>query len=240
MGQGRRLARQGIQQHGSLQLIVAVIRKLKQKGGKAEAIEVDAAAHLQHLRPVTIRQKSRNIVTWNLIILFLYLLPLFLHPIIIVLHNHEDVALREFLFPIKHHISDTLVEDICTLITASHHNGIIQSHMVIAVSKRLYQFGTRHLSDIRKARKANLRELGDVVMGYHLTNHRGIIKNARLLALAKHLIQVAFVNRQSIALQHGCIESRRFLFANRRQLRLIADKHQAVVSALIHKMYQVI
>ena len=111
---------------------------------------------------------------------------------------------------------------------------------MITVGKRLYQFGSRHRLDIRKARKANLRELGDVIMGYHLTNHRGIIKNARLLALAKHLIQIALINRQSISLQHGSIEGRRFLFANRRQLRLIADKHQAVVSALIHKMYQVI
>ena len=66
MGQGRRLARQCIQQYRSFQLIVVVIGKLEQQRGKAEAIEVNAAAHLQHFRPIAIRQKSRNIVTLNL------------------------------------------------------------------------------------------------------------------------------------------------------------------------------
>ena len=89
MGQGRRLARQCIQQHRSFQLIIAVIGKLEQQRGKAEAIEVNAAAHLQHFRPIAIRQKSRNIVTLK----FIITLPLFFHPVIIVLHNHQDIAL---------------------------------------------------------------------------------------------------------------------------------------------------
>lgn len=67
MGQSRRLARQCIQQHRSFQLIVVVIGKLEQQRGKAEAIEVDAAAHLQHFRPIAIRQESRNLVTLNLV-----------------------------------------------------------------------------------------------------------------------------------------------------------------------------
>ena len=66
MGQGRRLARQCIQQHRSFQLIVVVIGKLEQQRGKTEAIEVDATAHLQHFCPIAIRQKSRNLVTLNL------------------------------------------------------------------------------------------------------------------------------------------------------------------------------
>ena len=129
MGQGRRLARQCIQQYRSFQLVIVVIGKLEQKRGKAEAIEIDAAAHLQHFRTIAIRQKSRNIVTLK----FIITLPLFFHPVIIVLHNHQDIALRKLFLPIQHHIADALIEDVCTLVAAGHHDGIIQTYTVITV-----------------------------------------------------------------------------------------------------------
>ena len=65
MGQSRSLTRQGIQQYRSLQFIIIIIGKFQQKGGKMKAIEVDATAHLHHLRPIAIRKKSRKFVTLN-------------------------------------------------------------------------------------------------------------------------------------------------------------------------------
>ena len=65
MGQSRRLTRQSIQQNRCLQFVIVVIRKLQQKRCKTETIEVDTTAHLHHLRPIAISQKSRKFVTLN-------------------------------------------------------------------------------------------------------------------------------------------------------------------------------
>ena len=63
MGQSRSLTRQGIQQYRSLQFIIVIIGEFQQKGGKMKAVEVDATAHLHHLRPISISQESRNLMT---------------------------------------------------------------------------------------------------------------------------------------------------------------------------------
>ena len=86
----------------------------------------------------------------------------------------------------------------------------------------------------------NLRELGDVIVRNHLSDHRGIIENTRFLALSEHLVQITFIHLQSISLQHRRMQGWRFLLADRRQLRLVTYQQQAVVTSLIHEMHQVI
>ena len=171
---------------------------------------------------------------------FTYFLPLLFHPVIIVFHNHEDVALRKFLIPVKHHIANALVEDVGTLVTASHDDGVVQTHMMITIGKRLYEFGSRHLLDVGEFGEMDFRKLRNVIVRNHLTNHRGIIQNARLFTLAEHLVQVAFINRQAVTFEHGSMKGRRFLLADRWQLRLVPNQHQAVVMTLINEMNQII
>ena len=133
---------------------------------------------------------------------FTYFLPLFLHPIIIVLHNHQHVATLQFLFPIKHHVADALVKDVGALVATSHHNGIVKSYMMIAVAKSLDEFCTRHLPDIRETGETDFRQLGNVIMGNHLADAGSIKEDARLLTLTDYFVQIALINRQSIPLEH--------------------------------------
>ena len=77
-------------------------------------------------------------------------------------------------------------------------------------------------------------------MGNHLANDRSIIQDTGLLTLTKHLIEVALIHFQAIALQHHRLKSRRFLLPHRRQLSLVTDNHQTVVAPLINKMHQVV
>ena len=112
--------------------------------------------------------------------------------------------------------------------------------MMITVGKRLYEFGSRHQLDVLEAGEMDFRKLRNVIVRNHLTNHRGIIQNARLLTLTEHLVQIAFINRQAVAFEHGSMKGRRFLLADRRQLRLVANQHQAVVMTLINEMNQII
>ena len=86
----------------------------------------------------------------------------------------------------------------------------------------------------------NLRELGDVIVRNHLSDHRGIIENTRFLALSEYLVQITFIHLQTISLQHRRMQGWRFLLAYRRQLRLVTYQQQAVVTSLIHEMHQVI
>ena len=65
MGQGWRLARQSIQQHRCLQLVIVIIGELQQKRGKTETVKVDAATNPQDLGTVAIRKESRKFFTLN-------------------------------------------------------------------------------------------------------------------------------------------------------------------------------
>lgn len=67
MGQGWRLARQSIQQHRCLQLVIVIIGELQQKRGETETVKVDAATNPQDLGTVAIRKKSRKFFTLNFV-----------------------------------------------------------------------------------------------------------------------------------------------------------------------------
>ena len=77
MGQGWRLARQSIQQHRCLQLVIVIIGELQQKRGETETVKVDAATNPQDLGTVAIRKKSRKFFTLNFVTLNLELYDYF-------------------------------------------------------------------------------------------------------------------------------------------------------------------
>ena len=74
--------------------------------------------------------------------------------------------------------------------------------MMITIAKCLDEFCTRHLPDIRETGETDFRQLGNIIVGNHLTDAGSIKEDARLLTLTDHFVQIALINRQSISLKH--------------------------------------
>ena len=236
VGKGRRLALQGVEHTRHLHLVIIIVGQLQQQCGKVEPIQLDIVAHPQHLSPVAIGKKGRNSAGTSLPALLLLLL----RPEVVVLHDHEHIARREFLLTVEHHVPDTIIIYIGALVASGDDHRLVHPHMMITVAKTLHQLCSRHHHDIGKALEAYQRKSCHSIMGYHLSDEGGIIEDARRLTLSQHLIEVALVNLQTVSLHHRCAEGRRLLLAHRGQLCLVAYEQQAVVMSLIHKLHQVV
>ena len=167
----------------------------------------------------------------------------FFCPEIVVLHNHQLVTATEFILTVEHLITDALIIDIGPLVAASDHDGLICPHPIIARGESVDKFAAWHHLDVSEPCKADLRQLRHLIVGNHLTDLRGIPKNARLLSLSKYLVQVTFIDTHTIAAQHIGHQRRTLVFAYWRQLSLVADEQHTTVRAttrLIDEGHQVV
>ena len=82
--------------------------------------------------------------------------------------------------------------------------------------KLLNEFIAGNNLDIGEALETDLRQLRHLIVSNHLSDHRGIPENSRLLRLAEHLIQIAFEDLQAVTGKNGCHQGRRIFFTHRR------------------------
>ena len=173
-----------------LQLVVVVVGELQPEVDEVEAVEVAAVAHALYHGTVAVGYERRCRRVFSLLLL---------GPVVAVLHHHEPVARCEFLLAPKHLVAYTLIVYVCTLVGARNNHRLVHAHLRIARSERLDEFVAGHAYDVGEAAEANLGQGGRLVVRNHLAYHRGVVEYARLLALAQHLAQVAFVDSESVA-----------------------------------------
>ena len=100
------------------------------------------------------------------------------YPMVIVSHHHEHIARREFFLPAKHHIPYTIIKYIGAFVASCNHHRLVLSHLAVAAGKTLYEFIARHHNDIGKALETDSWQLRCLVVGNHLADYVGIIKNS--------------------------------------------------------------
>ena len=181
--------------------------------------------------------------------ILLTLYSFLLTPIIIILHNHQAVAATQLVLAVEDGVADALIVDVGTLVAAGDDDGVINASMTIAGGQRLYQLVARNNPYVVKVAETNLRHkysLSSLLFPLSSkfsplsSNSRRIKQDARLLRLAQHLVQVGLKNGHAIATQHGGLQRRTLLLANRRQLGTVTNEQQTAVAVVIDETHQIV
>ena len=159
---------------------------------------------------------------------------------VFVLHHHQHIACRQFLFTSEHPVADALVEDVGPFVGAGDDHRLIGSHLRIAGCEALDEFVAGDNGDVGESVEAYLRQPCRLMVGDHLPDEGGVVEDARSASLSEHLVQVARIDRQSVGLQHVCPQGRTLLLADRRQLCLVARQQQAAVAPVVDILDEVV
>ena len=123
------LARQRVQQHGGGEFAVVVVGHRHGHFGKSEAVELLLPPDALHHGTVAIGYKGRG-----------FLLP----PVVVVLHNHEHIAVRQLLLAVEYCVAYALVVDVRTFVRAGDDDGVVLAYMTVAVAELLNEFVAPH------------------------------------------------------------------------------------------------
>ena len=226
-GERWRARPQRVEDNGAGEFAVVVVGQREGHIGKAQPIEVAVVAHTPHPRPVAIGKEVEPHL-------------LLFGPVIVVSHHHEHIARRQFLLSAKHAVADALVVDVGAFVRSGEHNGLIVAYPAVTGIERLYQFVAWHQVDVGEPFEPHLREQRLPVAPNHPPHHSGVVEDARLLSLAKHLVELAMHHMQSVACHEVGIEGWRLLLAHRWQLCGVADKEHPAVLSGVDKTHQVV
>ena len=147
--EGRCLGGQTVQDDRCLQFEIMVVGKLQEHIGKAELIELPHVAHLQYLHPIAVGNEAQ-------LLSVVFFLPGF-HPIVVVLHHHEQVVGVQLLLTVENGSSDSFVVDVCPFVTSGNHHGLIDSHLGIRTVELFHEFVARNHLDISEGMEVDAR-----------------------------------------------------------------------------------
>src|SRR3712207_5395230 len=229
-----RLRYERVENYGGVQLEVVVVGKAKEHVGEAKAIEFVYVAHPFNDATVAVGNERRLLLRRLLLVFRVGRREVF------VLYHHEYVAPGELLFAPEHHVPDALVVNVGAFVAACNDHCLVGSHLGVAAVELLDEVVTTHESDVWKAVEAYLGQRGGIVVGNHGTYGGGIIQYAALLALAKNLAKVAFVDGEAIPFDHQSAKGRRLILAYWRQLSSVSDEQHTAVLSTIYIMYEVV
>ena len=162
VGQRRRLRGEAVGDDGERRLVVVVVGETQHDIGEMQSIQFAVIPHTMHYSDITIRQECRDSV-YRLIVLYTLGYLLFC-PMVAVLHNHEPIARLQLLLTTENHIPYALIIYVCTLVGPCDDHGPVYAYLRVAAIQLLYQIITLDDMDIRKAGKAYLRQLGDIII----------------------------------------------------------------------------
>ena len=189
---GRCLGSQTVKDDRCLQFEIVVVRKLQKHIRESELVELPHVAHLQHPCPVAIGNETQVLTI---------LLLSWLHPMVVVLHDHEQVVDAQLFFAVENHSPDPFVVDVRPFVTPCDHHGLIHSYLRIGSVEMFHEFVTRDNLYIRKAMEADAGELEDSLFcvepaGWrnHLSDICRIEQDTTLLTLAQHLVEIACID----------------------------------------------
>ena len=169
-GEGRGLRGQRVQQNGSRQFIVVIIGEGHGDLSKAETIELLHTTHPTNHRAVAISQEGGNCLLFAM------------RPVIVVLHNHQQVARTKLVLTSQHHIANTLVVDVRPFVRAGDDHRLVHACATVARGQLLNQLIAGNHVDIAETLKPHLGQLACAII--HQTSHLGgIPQNTRLLTL---------------------------------------------------------
>ena len=163
-----------------------------------------------------------------------------LHPVVVVLDDHQLVAARQLLLVPEDAPSDALVIGVGALVGARDDDCLVCAAAVIGIFQRFDEFAAGHHPDVREPLQAQLWECIHLLIRNQLPQHRGVPEDAAVGELAHHLRECELVHLQPVACQEIRLQSRTELLAHGWQLRRIAHQHQAAALAGIDELDEVV
>ena len=240
--QGRGFSLQHVQQQRAFHLQVIIVGKAEGGIHETETIERTLIAQATYHGHVAVGQEGfprRTLLSTHSPLRFSFS-PLFLQPVVVVLHHDELFTAAQFFLIAQNARAYAQVKDVGTLVAPRHHDGLVLSHVVVTVLQTLYQFVAHDHLDVGKGSHTKLWEVMRLVPLEEVAYHRGVPQYARVVLLAYHLRQVTLRHGESVPGQDALVQGRTQRLAHGRQLGRVAHQHQAAVLPSIDELHEVI
>ena len=156
--------------------------------------------------------------------------------VVVILDHHQHIAALDLLLGRKHVAADAFVVTVGALVRPRDDDHLVAAVPRIAVLQLFEKLAAPDRLDVRKIHP-EARNLVNAVLE-HAAHQRRIEQDARAGLLAHHIVHRA-VNHLAVGGQRRRVERRTEVAPHGRQLRTVADQHQAAAAAVADVLHQV-
>ena len=219
-----RLRGDRIQQNLALDLRIVVVGEFEHGVGEAEAVEILEPPEALQPRDVAVGDEVHRAVLGVL------------GEVVVVLDDHQHVAALDLLLGIEHVAADALVVAVGPLVRARDDDRLVAAVPGIAVLELFEELTALDRFDVGEIHF----ETGNLIKSVfeHAAHQRGVEEDARLRLLPHHLVHRA-VDDVTVGVHRRRVERRAEIGPDGRQLRAVADQHQAASAAAADVLHEV-